>query len=67
MNVTETLQFIDPIFRHSCLVHSSGVMMKTLDRRVETLNVKSRLKVVRDEADLICSGIEFHSLGAAKE
>ena len=26
MNVTEKLQFIDPIFRHSCLVSSSGVI-----------------------------------------
>ena len=26
MNVTEKLQFIDPTFRHSCLVPSSGVI-----------------------------------------
>ena len=26
MNVTEKLQFIDPTFRHSCIVPSSGVI-----------------------------------------
>ena len=48
MIVTEKLQFIDPTFRHSCLVPSLGVealhqrwkpVMKALDRSVETLSL----------------------------
>ena len=33
MNVTEKLQFIDPTFRHSCLVPSLGVI-ETLQQEV---------------------------------
>ena len=41
MNVTETLQFIDPTFRHSCLVPSSFrlPLMKALDKSVERLGL----------------------------
>ena len=40
MNVTEKLQFIDPMFRHSCLVPSSG-MIYDLDAKTRDPFIRS--------------------------
>ena len=39
MKVTEKLQFIDPTFRHSCLLPSSSPLIKILERSVQTLRL----------------------------
>ena len=74
MNVTEKLQFIDPTFRHSCIVPSSGLIY-SLHQKVFTyaqinqiyyLDLKSPNQLVRFKtpSDVLSSKIYYkHNFG----